>query len=177
MSEIESSFTKVRFISIIRWWQLIIFIGALHSSLVALLIRCTHHSSRRRSARKAAIAMSTANDDAWMSDNSDNSDIDFDEAEPPLSIFDGLKKGFLLDKQAKRKNNASLPPRHQSEPPRTQNVPATQVQCTQNAPAMQVKSTLKEEILQELGHLQGEYGPASGEGVTDSLRRDFGFLL
>ena len=31
---------------------------------------------------------------------------------------------------------------------------------------MQVKRTLREEILQELGHLQGEYGPASGEGTS-----------
>jgi hypothetical protein len=70
----------------------------LHSSFVSL-------AQRTRSAR-SAIAISTANNDVWISDNSDNSDIDFDEAEPPLSIFDGLKKGFLLNK-TKRKNNTS----------------------------------------------------------------------
>jgi hypothetical protein len=94
-------------------------------------------------------------DDAWISDDSD---IEIDEADPPLSVFDGLKKGFLLEKPSKRKSRAPTPqpPPHQSEPPPR----------TQNAPKTQVNRTLREEILQELGHLQGEYGPASGEGTS-----------
>jgi hypothetical protein len=109
--------------------------------------------------------MSTANEDAWMSDNSDNfdnSDIDLDEAGPPLSIFDGLKKGFLLDK-AKRKNNAGPSQRHQSEPPRTQKAPVIHLNSTPKVPA---KRTLRQKVLDELGKLTGEYGPASGEGTS-----------
>ncbi len=96
----------------------------------------------------------------------DNSDINFDKAEPPLSIFNGLRKDFLLDKQASRKNNAGVSQRHQSEPPRSQFVPATQAKNTPIAPAKLTKRTIKEEILHELGHLTGTYGPASGEGSS-----------
>jgi hypothetical protein len=108
--------------------------------------------------------MSTANDDVWMSENSDDSDIEFDEAEPPLAVFDGLKKGFLLN-QAKRKNNASSSQRHQSEPPRLQKAPALAIHpnSTPKAPTTQAKRSLKEEIIRELGHLKGQYGPSPGE--------------
>src|SRR6266516_1236409 len=61
----------------------------------------------------------SAMDDVWISDGSD---IEIDEADPPLSIFDGLKKGFLLDKQVNRKSRGATPQpplRYQSEPPRT----------------------------------------------------------
>ena len=101
-------------------------------------------------------------DDAWISDNSD---IEIDEADPPSSVFDGLRRGFLLEKPSNLKDRVPAPhmPRHQSELPLTQNAPATQVKCTPNAPAIREKHTLREDILQELGHLQGTYGPASRE--------------
>ena len=116
--------------------------------------------------------MNAADDDAWMSDNS-NSDIDVDEAEPPSSAFDGLSKGFLLKPQAKRQENTHSTQRHQSEPPRTQGVPprtqcvsATQAESLQKTSVSQIKYTLRDEIFEELGSLTGTYGPASGEAPS-----------
>jgi hypothetical protein len=92
-------------------------------------------------------------DDAW---DTEDSDIDIDNNEEPPSTFDGLTKGFLLAKPTCR-NREPTPQRSQSE---------QSSQRTLNTPEIQAKRSIKEEVIQEIGHLKGTYGPFSGEDAT-----------
>ena len=108
--------------------------------------------------------MSAANDDVYMSDELDGSDIDIAEDDME-ALFGGLKKGFLLNKQAKGKLQAGVSRtsmRHQSEPPpSTQSVPNLQTRCGSCVVAGRslAKRSIKEDILAKLATLKGEYRP------------------
>ena len=91
-------------------------------------------------------------DNTW---ETDDSDVDINDDEEPLSTFDRLIKGFLLTKPTKSRE--PTPQRSQSE---------QSSQRTLNTPEAQAKRSLKEEVIQEIGHLKGTYGPCSGEDAT-----------
>ena len=104
------------------------------------------------------MATGAADDDAWMSDNSNLDEFD----------LNGLSKGFLLNTQGKRQGNARSTQRHQSEPPfSTQTIPNTQTICGKCSVAgyKPAKRSIKEEILKKLATLEGKYGPDNEEGT------------
>jgi hypothetical protein len=100
------------------------------------------------------VEIRSAIDDAW---ETDDPDVYINDDEEPLSTFDGLKKGFLLAKPTCRKSREPTPQRSQSK---------QSSQRTLNAPEAQAKRSLKEEVIQEIGHLKGTYGPFSEEDAT-----------
>jgi hypothetical protein len=93
-------------------------------------------------------------DDAWKTDDPN---VYINDDEEPLSTFDGLKKGFLLAKPTCRKSREPTPQRSQSK---------QSSQRTLNALKAQAKYSLKEEVIQEIRHLKGTYGPFSEEDAT-----------
>jgi hypothetical protein len=104
-------------------------------------------------------------DDAW---ETDDPDVYIDDDEEPLSTFDGLKKGFLLEKPTCRKSREPTLQRSQSE---------QSSQRTLNAPEAQAKRSLKAEVIQEIRHLKGIYGPFSKEDATSILYSELAGLF